>query len=88
MFDHTINPRYRAYCNKNRMSPVAQLDADRAKYPGGCMVGYMEFIKIELEAAVAEHPEWFFIGEHITGLINQEAFTQYLLGKYPDEVAA
>lgn len=57
------NPRYTAYACSHGLSETAMLEADRAKYPGGCMAGYIiwvsnkasEFRRMTNTPIIADH---------------------------------
>jgi hypothetical protein len=44
MGDMSYNPRYAAYAARHGLEPEAMLEADRQRFPGGCMAGFFSFI--------------------------------------------
>lgn len=52
------NPRYVCYARAHGRTPDEMLDHDRERFPGGCMVGYMEwFAERRREWLAMEHPD-------------------------------
>ena len=39
------NPRYLKYCQAHDLLPSQMLEHDMARYPGGCMTGYISWIQ-------------------------------------------
>lgn len=68
------NPRYVAFAASNGLTPEAQLDADRAAYPGGCMVPFMAWIS-ERKAAFRKAVPMAMMGDAI---VDHDAFTLFL----------
>ena len=53
------NPRYLAYCRAHGQMPEDMLEADRKRYPGGCMAGYILWDTDRLREFRALRPECF-----------------------------
>ena len=69
-----FNPRYVAYAQAHGNTPQEQQDADAARWPGGCMTGYILWIDERLREFRAERPEAFCYG----GLCDHDGFTDWL----------
>lgn len=69
-----VQPRYAAYCVANGMAPKEMLEADRKRWPGGSMVGYILWNQEGLSAFRKQHPE-AFVGPH---LVDRDGFTEFL----------
>lgn len=70
------NPRYVLYAAAHGQTPEAMLAADRVRYPGGRMAGYMIWHSQQLRAFRAERPECFR-GEWLD---DHDAFNTWLAG--------
>lgn len=67
------NPRYVAYARSQGRSPAAQLRHDLEEYPGGCMCGFILWIRARVREFQTLRPDCF-VGDHIR---DQEAFTRF-----------
>lgn len=73
----TWNMRYVAYAAANGLSPEAMLEADQARYPGGCMCDYI----IWIGQRWAEFRKLFARDRHITTEQYHADFDAWLLTK-------
>ncbi len=48
--------RFLAYCRDNGKTPEEMLAADRARYPGGKMAGFISWISAKWEEFAKVHP--------------------------------
>jgi hypothetical protein len=71
-----VQPRYAAYCVKNGKNPDEMLEADRKRWPGGVMCGYILWIQKSILRYRKAKPE-AFLG---TTLIDQDGFIDFLYG--------
>lgn len=73
------NPRYVAFAASQDRTPEAQLEHDRQKFQGGCMVPFILWISEKKRTFRARHPE-LCIGDAIK---DQDAWTRFLQGGKP-----
>ena len=67
-------PRYVAYCKANGNTPEAHLEADRLRYSGVRMCGFICWMSDRKRAFAAAHPE-----KMLNGLVaDHDAFTAFL----------
>lgn len=70
-------PRYAAYCAAHGRDPESMLLYDRARFPGGVMVGFMVWLHEHWERWMPEYRYRSKTSE------DHEAFTAWLLDQYP-----
>lgn len=56
------NPVYVAYARAHDAHPSVMLEADRVRYPGGVMLGFLRWVSRARERARAERPDVFSDG--------------------------
>lgn len=79
MKEENINPRYKAYALSNDNTVEEQKEIDAKKYPGGVMLGFMNYMTQKWLEFERLHPEC--IGCHAA--FTQE-FDEFLKNQYPD----
>ncbi len=75
------NSRYVEYARSHGKSPEEMLEADRVKYPGGSMCGFILWNTERLRECEAECPEHFFHGvfkDRWPRLLNHEGYDSWL----------
>lgn len=79
----SLNPRYVAYAHSCGMSPEKTLRADRAKYPGGRMAGFIVWNMQRIAEYLAE------TGLHRTTItLHPEQYNEWLARRYaPGQIA-
>lgn len=74
LFAMKRNPRYVLYARSNGKTPSRMLAADKKRWPGGRMAGFLLWSSTMILRARVEHPEWF-IGP---SLWNHKAYDAWL----------
>lgn len=69
-----MNPRYINYCRINGNTPDEQHKKDTKKYPGGPMLGFINFIQNEIGIFKKDNPMSFMCGS----LVDHKGFDKYL----------
>jgi len=81
------NPRFVAYARAHGRQPQAQLDHDRAAWPGGCMIGFLLWIDGKVSEWRTLHPSTWFGPRfmRLEGAADHAAFDTWL-GVPPTEI--
>lgn len=75
----TWSPRYVNYARVHGRTPDEMLDADRVRFPGGRMAGFISWSRARMRAFYAAHPEAFRASPGgIPRLVDHAAYDAYL----------
>jgi GTP-dependent phosphoenolpyruvate carboxykinase len=74
-----MNPRYIAYAKAHGKTPDAMLAHDKKEWPGGCMTGFILWMREQKGAFRKASPESFYmVGGALTEIADQEAWDNFL----------
>lgn len=75
----SYNPRFVNYARVHGRTPDEMFDADRARFPGGRMAGFLAWNRAHLHAFYVAHPEAFYKSPgDIARLVDHAAYDAYL----------